>query len=131
MIRSLPRRAPAKLRKTPIRKRNPKRAARLFREDFGSVEYVKWLHQLPCLNCDVYGWTVAAHLKSRGAGGKVDDLAPLCGSRFLGTASAVRGCHERWDAHDPELRQHAMRFNAAAKQLRREFLTRTENDDAL
>lgn len=118
---SPPKRAAGLKRSGRIRPINRKRKARLFAEDFGSVEYVKHLHQFPCANCEVYGWTVAAHLKSRGAGGKVDDLVPLCGSRFLGTAAAVTGCHEKWDDHQPELRQHSLRFNALAKKLRNEF----------
>lgn len=126
MNRRSPIRRGKPLPRKPIRKRNPKRAARLFTEDFGSSEYVEHLHSMPCAVCDVWGWTVAAHLTSRGAGGKVDDLAPLCATRFAGTAQAVEGCHERYDARDPEVRQHEMRLRALARRLWSEWQTRGE-----
>lgn len=118
-----PERTPPKARRPlprqtkPIPKRNPKRSARVFAEDFGSKAYIEALHAKPCAVCSVFGWTVAGHTKSRGAGGKVEDLVPLCASRFLGTPQAVVGCHELFDARDPEVRQHELLLRTLAKQL--------------
>jgi hypothetical protein len=114
-------------RHTSVRKSNPERKRRLFEEDFGDEEYVKYLHSLSCAVCEANcEWTVAGHTKSRGAGGKVDDLAPLCASRFLGTATAVEGCHEKYDRRDPEVRQHEMRLRSLAKKLRADWLAGRE-----
>lgn len=110
-----------------IRKVNRARKARLFHEDFGGKEYLAFIHGLECAVCGMpCDLTEAAHLTSRGAGGKADVLVPLCGTRF-----GVLGCHARFDAHDPEIRKHEPRLRPLAKRLRAEFLLQTEsNDDA-
>lgn len=87
----------------PIPKVNKKRKERLFREDFHSVEYVRWIQGWPCALCRVGGYSIAEHTKTRGAGGKYSDLIPLCESRQLGTRWAVEGCHEKRHRGDEEL----------------------------
>lgn len=71
-------------RKTPIRKRNHKRARKAYDEAYGG-SYATWIRSLPCEACRKAGWrqvwrTVAAHAaRTRGAGGKAPDQVPLCG----------------------------------------------------
>ena len=79
-------------RRTPVRAVNPERRKRLFRRNFASSSYVEALHAMPCAVCGVTGWTVAAHTRSRGAGGDASDMVPLCRSRL-----GVVGCHELLD----------------------------------
>lgn len=119
-------------RKTPIKRSgrlkpvNRARKARLFAEDFGSKEYVEHIHSLPCAACLVTGWTEAAHVRSRGAGGKVDDLVPLCGNRL-----GIEGCHSRFDRHERETRQLEPMLRTLAKRIRKLFLeTHRRDDDA-
>lgn len=64
-------------RETPLAKRNPERKARLFEEQFGSVAFVKWVRLQECAVCGSWP-SEAAHATSRGAGGKADDILPLC-----------------------------------------------------
>lgn len=62
-------------RKTPIRERNPKRAAKKEQECFGP--HAKYVRTLPCLLCG--GPSEAAHVRSVGAGGKAEaNLVNLC-----------------------------------------------------
>jgi len=66
-------------RKTPLKKRNEKRRARLFDEQFGSVAFVKWVRLQECSVPGCGGWPCeAAHVVSRGAGGTAEDIIPLC-----------------------------------------------------
>jgi len=103
-----------------IRARNPKRAKRLFTEDFGSKKYLEAIHVMPCAICGVYGWTVPAHTRSRGAGGKVDDIVPLCCSRWW-----IEGCHERYDRREVVARYHELRLRTLAKKLHADFQAHT------
>lgn len=104
-------------------KSNRKRRAKRFETDFGGKEFLALIHSLPCSICGVVGYSVAAHLKSRGAGGKADVIAPLCSTRldfagvFIGYGRWTThvGCHERYDAHDPEIRKHESRLKSEAK----------------
>lgn len=112
------------LKRSPLKKVNRERRKRLFEEDFGSKEYLAFIHSLPCAVCNEYGWTQAAHTKSRGAGGKVDDVAPLCGNRL-----GITGCHARYDDHDPEVRQYELMLRSLAKQLRADWLEGKFNDE--
>ena len=82
------------VKRSPLKKRNAKRQARAFSEDFGSPERVTWIQAQPCAIC---GRTPSecAHVRasitavlciaspislrrSRGAGGKAADIVPLC-----------------------------------------------------
>lgn len=105
---------------------NRKRKERAFQEDFGGKEYLALIRSLPCAVCGIEGFTVSAHLTSRGAGGKADVTAPLCCTRVLTTydgtyVGAELGCHERYDAHDPEIRKHEPRLRREAKKRWTEF----------
>lgn len=106
----------------PISKKNTERAAKRFVSDFGGTEYHEFLTSLPCDVCGVEGFTVAAHLKSRGAGGKADVTAPLCSTKlFLAKGISRVGCHELFDAHDPEIRKQEPRLRELAKARRTAF----------
>ena len=120
-------RAPLKSSGKPMKKENKPRRAKAFVEDFGGAEYHDYITSLPCDVCGVEGFTVAAHLKSRGAGGKADVLAPLCcthkappppGKMLAFGVTPTLGCHERYDAHDPEIRSHEPRLRELAKARR-------------
>ncbi len=83
-----------------IPRKNVKRKERLFVEDFGGEEYLAFIKSLACDICGVEGFTVAAHLTSRGAGGKAGDLAPLCGPHPTGKNGELGiGCHAIYDEH--------------------------------
>lgn len=106
------------MKRTRLKPVNRKRRAKLFAEDFGGKAYLEFIHGLECAACgSPCEYTEAAHLTSRGAGGKVDVVVPLCGSRFN-----MPGCHHKYDAHDPELRALEPRLRSLAKQLRAEWL---------
>lgn len=126
MIRSRPlRRGAAPKKRTPIKRVNRARKAKRFEEAFGGKAYLEFIHGLECAVCGCRcELTEAAHLTSRGAGGKADVIVPLCGSRGGWT-----GCHRRFDEHDPAIRAHEPRLRSLAKRLRKEFLTRTETED--
>lgn len=59
------------------RGRRSKAARRRFATTFGSGERVRWMQQLNCCACGRSPCEVA-HIKSRGAGGTVEDTVPLC-----------------------------------------------------
>lgn len=66
-------------RNVPVRRVNRKRRRERFNSAFG--EKVLWLVTLPCaLPGCLHRWqhVVAAHVKSRGAGGTSKHLIPLC-----------------------------------------------------
>lgn len=88
-------RSPMK-RKTGVPKVNRARKRKRFETDFGGEDYHAYITQFPCDICGVKSFTVAAHLTSRGAGGKASDLAPLCGVR-LGMRGIILGCHTIYD----------------------------------
>jgi hypothetical protein len=92
-----PKQKPAK---KGIKKANPARKAKRFLSDFGGAEYHAYITSLPCDICGVEGFTVAAHLKSRGAGGKAADCAPLCAPHPTGVHGEIGiGCHAIYDEH--------------------------------
>lgn len=109
-------------------KANRKRKERAFQEDFGGAEFLALIQAMPCAICGVEGITASAHLTTRGAGGKAEDTAPLCcTSKARKQGFIWRGCHQRYDAHDPEIRKHEPRLRREAKQRFTEFLTLSEN----
>jgi hypothetical protein len=105
---------------------NAKRRKRLFEEDFGGKDYLALIHSLPCAVCGVRGFTVAAHLTSRGAGGKAKDVAPLCR-----TVPNIweRGCHELYDAHDPKVRSHEPRLRKEAAERHADFVAHIKQEE--
>jgi hypothetical protein len=106
-----------------LKKVNPKRKKRLFQEDFGGKEYLAYIHSLPCAICEApCEYTEAAHVRSRGAGGKASDLVPLCGNRIYATTGLSRdvgvvGCHQLFDERKSDARSHEMRLRSLAKKL--------------
>jgi hypothetical protein len=105
-------------RKTPMVKRNRKRKAKRFVSDFGGAEYVAFIKSLPCAICGVQGFSEAAHVRSRGAGGKADSLVPLCGTRIN-----AFGCHAFFDLRNPTVRAHKERLTVLAAELYAEYHT--------
>jgi 5-methylcytosine-specific restriction endonuclease McrA len=63
-------------RNKPIRKVNAKRKRKRYAEAFGAHADV--IRGLPCCLCGAPPPSDPHHVKSRGAGGKRMDLAPLC-----------------------------------------------------
>lgn len=62
--------------RTPMKKRNNKRAKRRRERDFGAkAEYIR---SMPCCACGKDGPSDPHHHPSRGAGGTSADLVPLC-----------------------------------------------------
>lgn len=121
------RKVQATLKKGRRIKPNRKRQKRLFEENFGGKAYHDFIVSLPCDVCGVEGHSEAAHLTARGAGGKAEDTAPLCGVRFVEdgfvfpeapllqiSGRVYVGCHHRYDAHDPEIRKHEPRLRKLA-----------------
>lgn len=68
-------------RRKRIRARNPERAERLFERNYLSEEFVTWIHSLACVVSGSGGssWDpiVAAHVRSKGAGGRWSDIVPM------------------------------------------------------
>ena len=62
-------------RLTPLRKVNSHRRRTRHAEAFGDKAH--WIRSQPCVICGDRH-TQAAHVRSRGAGGKADVLVPLC-----------------------------------------------------
>jgi hypothetical protein len=93
-------------------KKNPVRNAKRFVSDFGGDAYNELLKSLPCAVCGVTGFSVAAHLDARGAGGKADVQVPLCRTRF-----GTTGCHEKYDDRQKEVRAFEERLRWLAKGL--------------
>lgn len=111
------RRGAAPKKRTPLKKVNRARKARRFAEDFGGKAYLEFLHGLECAICGApCELTEAAHVRSRGAGGKAEDLVPLCGTRW-----GILGCHRRFDLREPGIRAHEPRLRSLAKRLWRDF----------
>lgn len=109
-------------RKTRLRPVNRARKAKRLETDFGGKPYLEFIHGLPCAVCEMpCDLTVAAHLTSRGAGGKAADIVPLCAARF-----GVLGCHEKYDLHHESIRAHEPRLRSLAKRLWREFQQQQE-----
>ena len=68
--------------------------------------------------------TEAAHLTSRGAGGKADVFVPLCGTRF-----GILGCHARFDLREESIRAHEPRLRSLAKRLWKQFNENNLNEE--
>lgn len=70
--------APLKSAK-PVRPVNPERKARRFMEAYHSEAYVEFIHAQPCVVIGCDGRDIeASHIRSRGAGGKWDEIVPMC-----------------------------------------------------
>lgn len=98
------------LRRTPLRRVNPERRAKLRERQFGP--HATRIRALPCCVCGADPPSDPAHIRSRGAGGTSRDLVPLC-----------RRCHREQHAagietfqrdHDVDLVDLATRLAAAA-----------------
>jgi hypothetical protein len=98
----------------PIAKSNPARKRERFVSDFDSPEYREMIVSLPCSLCGVVGFSDPAHIKSRGAGGKADVIAPLCRCR---PAEGIEGCHRKFDTHNPEARSRESYLLGVARGL--------------
>lgn len=72
----LSREAPLR-RLTAMKRANAKRRAEAFEEDFGGQARVRWVQAQECCVCGAWP-SVNAHVRSRGAGGKSYDIAPMC-----------------------------------------------------
>lgn len=64
-------------RKKPIRRSNPQRRAKRFKQAFGSPERVAAIQAMPCAVCGSRP-SQCAHVRSRAAGGTYRDIVPLC-----------------------------------------------------
>ena len=87
---------------------NPARRAKRFRAGFGSKERAAFVQGLPCAVC---GATPSenAHVKSRGAGGGPEHVAPLCRTHHREQHRVgVRTFSER---HGIDLQREARRTN--------------------
>lgn len=89
----------------------PRKRERLI-SDFGGAAYNDLLKSLPCALCGIEGFTVAAHLKTRGSGGKADVQVPMCCTR-----GTTEGCHEKYDRRVPEIRAYEERLKWLARGL--------------
>lgn len=75
--RRKPLRRGGRLKRTPLRKKNPERRKRLEAEQYGEEYADEWVRGHPCMICGEP--SVAAHAaKTRGAGGKKRHLVRLC-----------------------------------------------------
>lgn len=59
-----------------VRAVNPKRRKALSEEQFG--EKAVWIRAMPCCVCGYRPPSDPHHVKSRGAGGRAEDVVPLC-----------------------------------------------------
>ena len=67
------------LRRTRIKKVNPKRRKELFKRNFHSKERVEKINNMSCSVIGCKNKNIAnAHMKSRGAGGDYKSIIPLC-----------------------------------------------------
>ena len=67
------------MKRTPLRKRNPERKARLTEEQFGPLARRKWIKMQPCVIPGCGAWPCEnVHVTSRGAGGTPEDIVPMC-----------------------------------------------------
>jgi hypothetical protein len=95
------------MKRTGRIKPNAKRRKKRFSVTFGSADYVRAIQAMPCAICGVSGYSEAAHVVSRGAGGKASDLVPLCGliknvsgdARGFSWTATLRGCHHQFDSY--------------------------------
>lgn len=117
---------PPKLKRTPIRPAPKAKREERFARNYGSKEYVAFLHSFPCGACGVSGWTEAAHTETGGMGMKAgpETLVPLCGTRH-----GIEGCHQIYDTHPWDLPEGTQpHLRAMAKALWRMWEQRTTDD---
>ena len=90
------------MKRTPLRKVNPERIARLREVQFGG-EYRDWIVSLPCCSCGKAPPSTPSHVKTRGSGGKAQDQVPHCPT-----------CHDVWELLPIERKE---RFGPVAAML--------------
>jgi hypothetical protein len=90
------------LKRSPLRRVNPERAAKRREEQFGpEAEVVRWMNC--CLpRCRARPPSDPHHVRSRGAGGTAKDLVPLCHAHHVEVHAAGRRTFE--EAHGVDLR---------------------------
>lgn len=71
------------MKKSYIKRTNPKRLKRLREQQFGG-EYADTIRALGCCACGAPPPSVCHHTRTRGAGGTAKDMVPVCSP----------GCHE-------------------------------------
>jgi hypothetical protein len=99
-------------RRTPLRKRNPKRRARLYARNFGA--HADTIRALPCLVLGCQRRAEACHARPRGMGGANGswrDLVPLCREHHI-----EAGEHRTTQRYAFELR-HGVSLTLAAARL--------------
>lgn len=66
-------------RKAKIRPVNPERQRRLRVRNYHSDEFIDWIHGLSCVVNGCGSQEIeASHIRSRGAGGRWEDVVPMC-----------------------------------------------------
>lgn len=65
-------------RRTPMKRSNPKRKRERFERAYLSPAYVAFIHSLECAVGSCRNAAECAHVRSRAAGGRWDEIAPLC-----------------------------------------------------
>lgn len=104
----------------PSRSKDGAKRARVRRRQFGSDEFMDWLHALRCAVPGCVVWKVeAAHARSRGAGGTAADILPLCGG--------PAGHHAEQHAIGVRTfeRKYGFSMREAAARTQREWMTDT------
>ena len=81
------------MKRTPLRKVNPERLARLRAKQFGGP-YRDLIISLPCCACGAPPPSEPSHVRTRGAGGEASDQTPLC-----------RFCHSWFEEHPKERKE--------------------------
>lgn len=113
-----PKRGPAPKRKTRVKQTNPVRKAKRFKANFG--DKAAWIRGLPCaiLGKVTGQWVfgvdgeprrvliVAAHAKSRGAGGTARDLLPLDDALHREAHRGIRSFESKYGYSLRELADH-------------------------
>ena len=100
------------LRRTPLRKANPERRARLYARNFG--DHADTIRSMPCLVPGCQQRVEACHARARGMGGAKGswrDLVPLCREHHI-----EAGEHRTTQRHAFELR-HGVSLTLAAAEL--------------
>jgi hypothetical protein len=68
-----------KIKRSKIKKSNPKRKSENFKKYYGSVERVEWIKNLPCIVCkNTVGNSENVHIISKGSGGNCKHIVPMC-----------------------------------------------------
>lgn len=79
-------------RRTRLRPVNPSRKAKLYARNFG--EWADVIRGLPCVTCGVGPPSDPSHTRTRGAGGDLKTIVPMC-----------RACHQHFEEHPLELKK--------------------------